>query len=340
MKHIAALAMFCLLLTGCASDGQAYAMAAPAISQPSETLTPSPVPSPTVDVMMTAQVLSNAAADKSAEADRQLARAKVIEAESMGTQIAAVATVQAANLAVAQLTATLVQQNKEIAVINMTIQAGNVKQAEANAKVIDAQTNQMLVKATWTAEAPARALLAEKAQIDAQNYERETSINQWGKLLVLLAIVMFLFVVIMMIIRGFQPDSGQPATEAEEPETPTISGITEYPGGLSLHVFNGVATGEQLQALARAVLSGTPMTHDNFTPAAKLFSEGKFQSVQYIFVKYGLAEWNDPTHQTGITPNAGGLKFLSDLIPDSPTEFTPPETPSEPVFYPIDTQKG
>jgi PBP1b-binding outer membrane lipoprotein LpoB len=336
--------MLCLLLTGCASDGQAYAMAAPAISQPSETLTPSPVPSPTVDFMLTAQVLNNAALAKSAQADRDQAAAAVQSANALGTQQAAINTVQAANLAVLQLTATLAQQAKEIAVINVTIQAGNIAQANANAEQIKAQADADAKERAWQDASPTRTFVAAKAQTDANNYSLKVALGQWGTLLVMIAIILFLVMVILMILRGFHPDSGQPATdESETDETPTISGIPDYPGGLSLSVFKGVATGEQLQALARAVLSGTPMTHDNFTPAAKLFSEGKFQSVQYIFVKYGLAEWNDDTHKSGITPNAGGLKFFDDLLPDdnrSPSVITSPEMPLDPGFHPIDTQKG
>lgn len=182
----------------------AQALAAVVTPSPERTLTPSPVPSPTIDLPMTAQVLSNAASDKIAQANRDMAAAELVKVDAANTQISAVATVQAANLAVLQLTATLAEQNKQVAVLNMTIQAGNILQAKANTEYLDAQTNQLKVKATWTAEAPAREAQSIIAMSDAKNAELQGAIKPIGQVVILLAVLAFLVLCVFLTIRHNQ----------------------------------------------------------------------------------------------------------------------------------------
>jgi hypothetical protein len=187
------------LIYACQDSGnagiQSVLAAAPQVTaQPSATLTASPVPSPTLDILMTAQVLSN-------DALRKVAEARVIEANALGTQQSAVSTVQAANLAVLQLTATLAEQNRQVGIINMTIQAGNVAQANANADYLKAQTDQMKVKATWTAEAPARDIMQSQALIEIEQKQKQAG---WVDTLYFIGIPLAVFAILIILFLAYK----------------------------------------------------------------------------------------------------------------------------------------
>ena len=67
------------------------------------------------------------------------------------------------------------------------------------------------------------------------------------------------------------------------------------------------------------MLAGAPLTHNVFTPAENLLSEGHFASVQYILVKYGLAVWDDATHKGGITLTEAGWAWVRALANTPPS---------------------
>jgi hypothetical protein len=94
-----------------------------------------------------------------------------------------------------------------------------------------------------------------------------------------------------------------------------------------------------LYALARGWTDDhIELTHDEWTPAENGFSEGTFQKLQYLLVKYRCANWSDPErHENGIEITHDGAKFFSDILATtSPPRQDAPETTSVAPKQPID----
>jgi len=164
---------------------------------PENTLTPSPVPSPTLDLVATSQILVSDAQQKSLALQQQAVETQQAAVNAMGTA-------QAINLAALQVTQVIGAQEVELAKINERIQQGNIKAANANAAYVATQTWSDGIKATWTAAAPEREAQSIIAMADAKNAELQGAIKPIGQIVAILAILAFLVLCVFLTIRHNQ----------------------------------------------------------------------------------------------------------------------------------------
>jgi hypothetical protein len=296
---------------------------------PVATATPAPAAiraEPTIDY--SAQIAA-------AEAGRYNAQLTAIAAKQ--AEVDAKAAQQAAQVVLIQITQQA-EQNKIVAAqLEITRQTNSITLAEeqnktAALKIEQDKTN--MAKESAAVENRKNSLLAENtAKYDATQRQADIAFKTW-----LPASIFFFGAVIFCWLAwsfwSARWNTNNPKGEQEEQVPEEIPAVVapDFVSDLSMKVFNGIATFEQLRELARGVQAGVALVHDNWTPATVLMSEGKFASLQFILVKYGRATWKDETHKAGIELTPEGCKFFDDVL-NAPQTTAPlrqpvPVTPS------------
>jgi hypothetical protein len=266
------------------------AAAAQVTAQPSETLTPSPAPSPTLDILMTAQIMNNAAMAKAAQADRDQAAVKVIEANSLGTQQAAVSTVQAADLANKQLESAILDKNAEI-------QRGNQTQAVLNIQYVNAAaagTSTAIVNnravGIMTAEVPEHKAVQEAALLEIENKSKQ---DGWIDIVYLVGIPVCVFSVLVILFLAYKiarnwigliidqrqywrfndelqrnpPETPNQAMPQAQPDMIHVQETQHNDGYIQAEQFDGPITPEQLVMVADAIVrDNKAFSRDTFVP--------------------------------------------------------------------------
>lgn len=276
----------------------------------------SPTPSPTLDYVATQKPLLDALATSNAET------AKLRDdLSSSNNQLAAISAESTANSAVA------------------TSDAYNAKIVLSN-NDLTAQANNLAILSVVASMTP-QARKDEIALIQAQTNQKSAQTQATWGWIIPASFFTLAGAVIYLGRNAGKARQEQPAEVEQEPKPAAPAVMPAYPGGIDARLLDGIATHEQLYKLAVGIRQGVPFTHDNWTPAEKLMSEGRFASIQHLLVKHGGAEWVNPEqHNEGIDLTQKGYKFFDDIYnggeTTSPLAPHAPITPSQPVYRPID----
>jgi hypothetical protein len=296
---------------------------------PVATSTPAPAAiraEPTIDY--SAQIAA-------AEAGRYNAQLTAIAAKQ--AEVDAQAAQQAAQVVLIQITQAA-EQNKIIAAqIEITRQANSIALVEQQNKTAALKIEQDKINAEKTPAAIQNGIMAAKAERDVKYGEKQAQADIFFKTALPVAIGFVGLSLLVWLGWGLwyaRWNTNNPKGEQEEQVPEEIPAVVapDFVSDLSMKVFGGIATFEQLRELARGVSAGVSLVHDNWTPATVLMSEGKFASLQFILVKYGRATWKDETHKAGIELTPEGCKFFDDVL-NAPQTTAPlrqpvPVTPS------------
>jgi hypothetical protein len=324
--------LLCLfILAGCAYALQGLAAAAPDTEQ-AVLDTPEieqPTAEPTVDFAPTQAALRAIADQAQAEANA----ANVANIEAQQAALRAEQTAEAVKLAQA-----LVTQQAEIIRATQAAEEWSGK-ATADASLLTkiAAETEGQVKAR---EAEALRLQASAALIKAETDAKSAGWQNVTWLLFALMGLTFGVAFIVAMLRRSGAAVEAVADDGTGAETTEPGPAPAYPAGFDTRVLlQNKFTIEQLRALGQGLTEGRALTHDEWTPAEKGFSEGKFATLQYIFVNHGLATWSDETHKGGALITERGLKWAAEIqkTPSLPVALVP-KTPETDGYRPIDTQ--
>lgn len=258
------------------------------------TATASQVPSPTLDYIATQSNLVNSYATSAAQvSDLQN---QLVNTTGQLNAVSAQATADA-NLALAAK-----------AESDRVISENNLKMAQEH-------TRQLEIIATLTPQHEQNEIMAIRARTDEKEADNQARLG-WI-IPVELALIVIAVVALIIVILKRAPRKVEPAQDDETDEvteTMPAHAIPAYPGGIDARLLEGIVSANQLYQLAVGIRQGVPFTHDNWTPAEKLMSEGRFTSLQYLLIKYGGATWIDPEkHNEGIELTQKGYQLFNDI---------------------------
>lgn len=115
----------------------------------------------------------------------------------------------------------------------------------------------------------------------------------------------------MLVMAWVRWQTSRPEADEQEEDLPG------YPGGVDIRLFTASIPPDVLRAVAVAVTSGTPFTHDALTP--KIIREAHMATLQYLMTKHGLARWvNESHHSSGCDLLPRGRRFFADIARTTP----------------------
>lgn len=228
---------------------------------PRETVSPSPVPSPTLDYLATAQAERDTAVN-AADAARRA------ELDAQQGEIYAVQTAQSANVEALRATMTLGAQSLEIASLRVT--EDMLSATRQSAAISDWQN-----RATATAQAPALMLAVKQAEGKAQAASMNALIEPWLKLLTLISIIGAISLIGIAIV-GRQP----PQIVTVEKPLP-VTHITR--GTVTEVISPPECTSVQWDAWSRWMLGGGSAALDEWE-----YSGSPFRGSEY---RLGIYKW-------------------------------------------------
>ncbi len=121
-----------------------------------------------------------------------------------------------------------------------------------------------------------------------------------------------------------------------------VTGTAQYPAVMQYVIPAHIADAKQLEIIANVFArDGFPLSHNNFTPSWRGFSEGGWKRFQdFLANKTPYGKWIDETdHQRGFNVVDGFKDYLKQYVTDAPRPTLgdePHTTPSQPTENKID----